>query len=148
MYKKILIATDGSNCAQNVVEYGLQLAKSIGSSVIFVTVTELWSLRHIAEQSAIGTANPIEAFENAESDWASHVLNQAGELAKKFGVTCTSIHERDRDPANGIIKTAENEGCDLIIMGSHGLRSSKNRFLGSKASEVLISSTIPVLIVK
>ena len=148
MYKNILIATDGSDAASKAAEHGLELAKSLGASVTFVIATELWSSRHIATQSAIGTVNPIEEFENAEDKWASHVLNQAAEKAKKFGIACKIVQVKDLDPANGIIDTAKNEDCDLIIMGQHGLRSSHNKILGSKASEVLITSNIPVLIFK
>ena len=44
MYKNILIATDGSDLADEAVQHGLSLAKEQNSKVIIVTVTEPWSL--------------------------------------------------------------------------------------------------------
>ena len=49
-------------------------------------------------------------------------------------------------PADGINATAEKEGCDLIIMASHGYRGVKKILLGSVANEVLAHAPVPVLI--
>ncbi|MDZ4127180.1 MAG: universal stress protein, partial [Hydrogenophaga sp.] len=48
----------------------------------------------------------------------------------------------------GIIETAEAEGCDLIVMGSHGRQGVKALILGSVAQKVLTHAKMPVLIVK
>ncbi|HXF53214.1 MAG TPA: universal stress protein, partial [Hyphomicrobiaceae bacterium] len=51
-----------------------------------------------------------------------------------------------RFPAEGIIEAAKSTGCDLIVMSSHGRRGLSKLLLGSQATEVLTSSTVPVLI--
>jgi nucleotide-binding universal stress UspA family protein len=51
-----------------------------------------------------------------------------------------------RFPADGILETAEQSGCDLIVMGSHGRRGLAKFLLGSQATEVLTRSKVPVLI--
>ena len=48
----------------------------------------------------------------------------------------------------GILETAEAEGCDLIVMGSHGRQGVKALILGSVAQKVLTHANVPVLIVK
>jgi nucleotide-binding universal stress UspA family protein len=48
----------------------------------------------------------------------------------------------------GILETAKAEGCDLIVMGSHGRRGLKSLILGSVAQKVLAHAELPVLIVK
>lgn len=57
-----------------------------------------------------------------------------------------SLPETRRVPTDGILEAAANNGCDLIVVGSHG-RGALGRFLlGSIATDVLVHSHIPVLI--
>ncbi|MEN9384282.1 MAG: hypothetical protein RL323_1425, partial [Pseudomonadota bacterium] len=48
----------------------------------------------------------------------------------------------------GILETAEAEGCDLVVMGSHGRKGVQALILGSVAQKVLTHAKVPVLIVK
>jgi nucleotide-binding universal stress UspA family protein len=49
-------------------------------------------------------------------------------------------------PAEGIIESAKSQGCDLIVMSSHGRRGLARVLLGSQATRVLTLSTVAVLI--
>ena len=60
----------------------------------------------------------------------------------------TILTGRERHPAEGIIATAERNGCDLIVMASHGRRAVGRVLLGSQAVEVLSHSKVPALIVR
>jgi hypothetical protein len=51
-----------------------------------------------------------------------------------------------RATAEGIIATAKDKGCDLIVMASHGRRGLSKLILGSQATRVLALTTVPVLI--
>ena len=53
---------------------------------------------------------------------------------------------RHRDPYVAILDTARREGCDLIVMGSHGRRGLTELLLGSETVKVLTHSEIPVLV--
>ena len=146
MYKNILIATDGSELADKAVTDGLTLAKHTGAKVTLVTVTEIWNAREMAARIEQGTKNPIEQFEAKAAEAAGKALDAAKAKADELGVPCETIHVPDQHPADGIIRTAENYNCDLIIMASHGYRGVKRILLGSVANEVLTHSSIPVLI--
>jgi hypothetical protein len=63
MYRNILIATDGSDLAGKAVDHGVMLAKEMGASVVFVTVTEIWSELAMGAEWTQGAPNPIEQFE-------------------------------------------------------------------------------------
>jgi nucleotide-binding universal stress UspA family protein len=63
-----------------------------------------------------------------------------------IGVSCETLHVKDRHPGEGIIETAREKACDLIVMASHGRRGLGRLILGSVANEVVTHSTIPVLI--
>ncbi|MEJ2762296.1 MAG: universal stress protein, partial [Gammaproteobacteria bacterium] len=91
---------------------------------------------------------PVDLYEKAETEAAGTILDAARAQGEKAGVTCETLHVRDRHPAEGIIEAAGNKGCDLIVMASHGRRGIAKILLGSVASEVLTHSRVPILIVK
>ncbi len=146
--RHLLIASDGSDLARAAVDFGLALAKDLGAKVSIVCVSESWTGLEIAAQARIGVDDPIERFEDLVKKAADQVLAAAGNVAEHAGVSAELIHVPDCHPADGIIATAAEEGCDIIVMASHGRRGLKRVFLGSVASEVTARSTIPVLICK
>jgi nucleotide-binding universal stress UspA family protein len=143
MYKHILIATDGSALAQKAVDQGIALAKSLKATVVGVTVTEPLSEAVVGEMVF---APRLDEYDRCTAADASRLLATVDEAARKASVPCTVVHMRDRFPADGIIEAAKDNGCDLIIMGSHGRRGIAKFLLGSAAAEVVTRSTIPVLI--
>ena len=142
MYKHILIATDGSELADRAIAAGLGLAQALNARVTVVTVTEPWSAMVIGEPAL---AFPLDDYEKAAAENAKRVLASAGSAAEDAGVVCETVHASDF-PAEGIIATAKDKGCDLIVMASHGRRGLSKLILGSQASRVLALSTVPVLI--
>jgi nucleotide-binding universal stress UspA family protein len=148
MYKKILIAIDGSELAEKAITHGVSLAKATGSPVVIATVTELWSALDMAHKSKVGVADPIKEYEIAAAENAKKILASAETQAKNAGISPEYLHIKDKHPAEGIISTATSNGCDIIVMSSHGRRGVQKVLLGSVASEVLTHSKIPVLIVK
>jgi nucleotide-binding universal stress UspA family protein len=66
--------------------------------------------------------------------------------AKKAGVACAIVCERSDYPYEVIIRVAEQKGCDLIMMASHGRRGVGAVLLGSETQKVLTHSKIPVLV--
>ena len=148
MYRNILISTDGSELAGKAVEHGVMLAKDVGAAVTFVTVTEMWSALEMAAEASRGEPNPLEAFEEMAAKQAQEILAAAKAVAQKAGVDCETLRVRDRAPAEGIIATANEKGCDLIVMASHGRRGLDRILLGSQTTEVLAYSKVPVLVVR
>ena len=148
MYRNILISTDGSELAGKAVEHGVMLARKIGASVTFVTVTEMWSALEMAAAVDRGTPNPMKIFEEMAAESAQDILAAAKTVAQDAGVDCQTLHVRDRAPAEGIIATADEKGCDLIVMASHGRRGLNRLLLGSQTTEVLAYAKVPVLVVR
>jgi nucleotide-binding universal stress UspA family protein len=143
MYKHLLIATDGSELAGKAVAQGLGLAQSLGARATIVMVSEPWTAV-VSGEAAI--AFPIQDYERAVTANANEVLAAAASAAKAKGVSCGTVHAKDQFPAEGIIDTATKQGCDLIVMASHGRRGLKRLFLGSQTNSVVTQSTIPVLV--
>ena len=148
MYKHILIAIDGSALATKALEHGLALAKQDKARVTVVTVTEPWSPADIAHEVRQGRPDPIGQFEEIAAVSAKKILDAATQRGAAHGVACDVVHVQDTHPAEGIIGTANLQGCDLIVMASHGRRGVSRLVLGSKAYEVLSHCKIPALIVR
>ena len=145
MYKNILIATDGSELADKAVSNGLTLAKELGSNVLIVTVTELWSALEMARQIDIDQ-DAVQHYEENEAKWARNVLSEAAVKAKELNISCETLHVNNQHPAEGLVETAKSKGSDLIVIASHGRRGIKKVLLGSVAKEVITHSTVPVLV--
>ena len=143
MFKNLLIATDGSSVGQKAVEQGLALAKALAARVTVVNVTEMWSALDMAGK---GELLKIEEYETAAAKGANKILASVSDAAKKAGIACETVHVPDRAPADGIVHTAEQKGCDLIVMGSHGRRGLSRVLLGSQANGVVTHAKIPVLV--
>ena len=143
MYKHLLVAIDGSELAQNALEQAIALAKALDAKVTIVTVTEPWHALTVGDGTVIF---PIEEYETNSTQWALETLSAAAKVAASAGVACETIHVEENYPADGIIETAGQQQCDLIVMGSHGRRGLTRLLLGSQANHVVTHSTLPVLI--
>jgi nucleotide-binding universal stress UspA family protein len=143
MYKHILIATDGSDLAGKALAQGLSLAQVLAARVTIVTVTEPWATKVMGEAAI---AFPFNEYEKAMAANAADILSKASAMATQAGVACSTVHVRERYPADGILETANARACDLIVMASHGRRGLAQLLLGSQARNVVAHSSIPVLI--
>lgn len=63
------------------------------------------------------------------------------------GVEAAAVHVPDMHPAQGIIDTAVQNGCGLIVMFSHGCRDAGRLTLGSQTADVVTHTTLPVLVI-
>ena len=143
MFKHILIATDGSELSELAVDQGLDLAKAMSASVTVVTVTEPHPVVGSFETTL---AFPTEEYERGAELLASKRLAHVVEKAAAIGVTCNKEHVKDVEAAEGILKTAQKNGCDVIIMSTRSRRGLSRMLLGSQANMVVTQSPIPVLV--
>lgn len=148
MYKHILIATDGSELAAKGVDHGLALAKLLGAQVTVMTVTE--PLKAEVAQAAIagGVDDPFARYDQQIEQGMKERYKSIEQTAFQYDVAIDLQHEIDEFPAEAIARAAKLKGCDLIVMSSHGRRGIQKIILGSQTSEVLVKTTIPVLVVR
>ena len=66
--------------------------------------------------------------------------------AKEMGVACDIVRATSDHPYEAILKTAQDQGCDLIMMASHGRRGVRGLLLGSETHKVLTHTKMPVLV--
>lgn len=149
MYTRIVVGIDGSELATKALRHALALARESGARLFAVTSTEPSVLiAPGAEMMAIDTGEIIAELEKAKATSAEATLAAADVLAKAEGVTLEKVHVASSIAADAILKTADHQGANLIVMGSHGRRGLGRLLLGSQAAEVLARATVPVLVVK
>ena len=144
MFKKILVATDGSALAQSAATTAAQLAKSQGAEVIGVYVIDPFPYIGMGEASAVG----LQSYLTESRNLAGQALDALGKACAAEGVPFAGDTIERNVVYEGVIETAQAEGCDLIVMASHGRQGMKALILGSVAQKVLTHSSVPVLIVK
>jgi nucleotide-binding universal stress UspA family protein len=146
MYRHILIPTDGSVLAQNAIEQGVSLAKSLGAKItalvaetpFFVFDVPYWEMNDLRA-----------AFDEQADDVKRHaaeVLDGVAETARNSGVPCTTVHVVKDHPYEAIIATAKENDCDLIVMASHGRSGIAAVVLGSVTAKVLTHTKLPILV--
>jgi nucleotide-binding universal stress UspA family protein len=143
MYRHILIPTDGSLLSGEAIHHGVELAAAIGAQVLFVTVSAPFHAFSLEVGQVVGTP---ETYRVHVDERATRILELAGRVAAAAGVIFEARHVEEDQPYRAIIREAEENGCDLIAMASHGLRGMSTLVLGSETVKVLTHTSIPVLV--
>ncbi len=144
MFKKILVPSDGSPQAHKAAEAAADLAKSQGAQVIGVFVIDPFPFIGIGDASAVG----LQAYMSEVQAAAGQSLADIRALCDSRGVSFAGDTIERGSAYEGILETAQAEGCDLIVMGSHGRKGIQALILGSVAQKVLTHATLPVMIIK
>ena len=149
MYANILLTTDGSDLARKGLQHGIALAKALNARVTVITVTERLPVDYGSGHAGgwIPSQEEFDRFDAACKENAGKVLDEARAMAEQVGVSTELLHVPNAHPATAIIQTAKSNGCDLIVMASHGRRGLRKLLLGSQTSEVVVDGSVPVLVV-
>lgn len=147
MYKRILVATDGSELSTKAVDHAIALAKLLGAELVALKVTHLQAQDRWDGQLRPNVAEKAEQ-ERRWSENSQAVVDGVAASAKAAGVQATAITEKSNFVADTIIDVAEKKACDLIVMASHGRRGLARVLLGSETQHVLTHSQLPVLVLR
>ena len=145
MFKHILVPTDGSPLSDKAVQYSIGLAAATGASLTFLMVTETFHTFSLDVDQVEDT--PVEYRKHAK-ERAERYLGRAALAAGAAKVPFDTVHVEGDQPYGAIIDTAGRNGCDLIVMASHGRRGISALVLGSETVKVLTHTRIPVLVVR
>lgn len=140
MYKKMLVPLDGSELAEIVFPYVTELAGRMGTDIVPIMVSGQSANAFIPMQKAY-----MEKTEKALQSQVNKVqggLKPAPEPVKVKGEMAIGY------AAEEILKYAEENGIDLILMATHGHSGPKRWKIGSVAGKIMSASRIPVLLVR
>jgi nucleotide-binding universal stress UspA family protein len=146
-YRTIVVGTDGSSLAEPTVGRASWLAKHDDANLVIVCAYSRLSRRDDAKNVATlgGDARIGQVLGRAA---AGQALNEAMQVATNEGATVTAALLIDEEPAEALIATADEQGADLIVLGSLHDRTIVDRLLGSTAEAVVKGATCDVLIVR
>ncbi|MBS0468045.1 MAG: universal stress protein [Proteobacteria bacterium] len=147
MYKRILIATDGSQLSDMAVESGLSLAGLMGASVIALKVVPRYPRNYFDGTLPVEVAD-IKRIEKQWSEAAQTLVNKVKARGSDEGVSVKAVVVKSDLIAEAVIAAAKKHNCDLIVMASHGRKGIKRLLLGSETQHVLTHSHIPVLVLR
>lgn len=148
MFKKILVATDGSPLSKKDVKCAIGLARAHQAELLAVTVVPRYPLSYF-EGAASFSAEEIGVIESRWAHEAQELLDSVAERANAEGVVRTKTVAIGSDlVAQALIQTAKKHKCDLMVMASHGRKGIKRLLLGSETQQVLTHSTLPVLVLR
>lgn len=146
MFKRILVAVDGSATAELALQEAIKLAKDLNAELRLVHVVDVININ-------LGADFPYPpGISEAIAKTGQEILNKAGIVARYDEVPVeTQLIERDslgqRIP-EVIAADAEAWPADLIVIGTHGRRGLSHLFLGSVAEGVVRAATKPVLLIR
>jgi len=142
MYRHILLPTDGSDLSKAAMKHGIELAKAIGARVTALVVsTPLNSL--VVDPSVVSSA--LDQYKALVATQTAKYLDAIRSNAVEAGVDCNAVCIEHDKPYEAIVDTARTNGCDLVVMASHGLRGV-SAILGSETLKVLTHSSVPILV--
>jgi nucleotide-binding universal stress UspA family protein len=145
MFKHILLPTDGSERSEAAIQKGIQFAKSINAKVTgFHVILPFHAFTFQTEM----LEDTKEQFERDSKAHAERFLDVIKKAAEEAGVRCDTDFVVASHPYDAIIKAAEEKGCDLILMASHGRKGVQGLLIGSETQKVLTHTKIPVLVVR
>ena len=147
MYKKILVATDGSELSKKAVSSAIELAALAGAELVALKVIPRYPQSYFEG----GLALQVEEIGRVEKQWADDgqaVVDAVQEAALAKGVRTQAITVKSDLVSDAIITAASQHQCDLIVMASHGRRGIKRLLLGSETQQVLTHAAIPVLVLR
>jgi|AntDeeMinimDraft_6_1070357.scaffolds.fasta_scaffold00109_29 nucleotide-binding universal stress UspA family protein len=134
MYDDILLATDGSDTASKAVMQGFEVAAKFDASVHILCVGA-----H-ADQ-ANGKTSVTDAADSAET-----IIQNAKQKGRDFDVD-VRLAVRTGRPHREILAYADQQGIDLLVLGTQGRTGLRKFILGSVATSVVREATQPVLTV-
>jgi len=147
MYRKILVATDGSTLANKAVKSAIELANTLDAELIALKVIPRY-LQTYFEGSIPLDNQQIMMLEKQWEDEAAEVLAKVEKQAEKSGLILTTSIIKANIISEAIITFAQKKKVDLIVMASHGRNGLKRLILGSETMQVLTHSHVPVLVLR
>src|SRR5688572_20584934 len=135
-FTRILVATGGSPWSGHALEVALEMTKAYHLELVVVAVL---TRAYVPEKTAPWGVERTSVLEGSARQFMQSVLDKASALANAHGIKHT-CELREGPAVEEILKAAEQSQCDLIIIGSRGVRGLSSVTLGETGNEVLLKA--------
>ncbi|SFX56846.1 universal stress protein [Marinospirillum alkaliphilum] len=146
MFKRILVAVDGSEGALNALEKAVELQKLTDAEILVLCVYK----HHSLFEASLSMVRPdnVQIPDDALREYATEVAEQAKAQAKNKGASKVRAFVKGGRPSKMIVRFAEKKEVDLIVVGSRGTNGDvEGYFLGSVSQRVASRAKCPTLVV-
>lgn len=143
MFKKILVATDGSKHAEKAVGFAIEIAGAFGAELIILSVVEKAQLERLEPY----LKESMREIEEKMKLKAKKFLDEVEKKAESRNIKVTK-YVLEGDPAELVCDQAEREDVDLIVVGTRGSTGVQRVTVGSHAIRIIRWSKRPVLIAR
>lgn len=138
MLRRILVPIDGTDYSWRALEYACELVSYTRGSLVVMTVVSGRRLQPVMEVDG----------DCLRAQIGDELLEAAYVMLSGKNVDCTYILENDSNIAESILRAAEEQKCDGIVLGSRGMGVLEGLFRSSVSQVVVENATVPVTIVK
>ena len=145
MFTRIVVGTDGSETAAEAVRQATDLARLAAAQLTIVSAYAPVSQRRVEGEQQDLPADVQHEIGPRED--VNLILDAAAAEAKKEGIE-VQTHPVEGDPAEAILKVAEEIGADLIVVGNKGMTGARRFLLGSVPNKVSHHAPCSVIIVR
>ena len=148
--KKILFATDLSKNSAYAFYYAVHMAKRDEAKIVILHAVEplphmLVSFEDFRQKVA------KDRWEDTVKKFRERIQDISVKVDARTGISSVDLISdiliRPGNPGEEILKAADEEGCDVIVLGTHSKGFLKQTFLGSVSNSVLLRSQKPVFVV-
>jgi nucleotide-binding universal stress UspA family protein len=140
VYKRILVAYDGSEGARAALRHGVELAKALGAELSSVSVEE-----HLPHYAA--SISEVKGAKEEIDAYFHRLAKEARDYAAMQGVDLDVLIRQGHE-VEEIVKVARDGAFDLLIIGYHGHSFIFERFMGSTAQSIVRLAPCSVLLAK
>ena len=147
MFKRILVAVDGSKTSLKALNKAIDLQKLIPEAEIYILCVYK---HHSLFEASLSMVRPqeLQIPDQALSEYARDVVEYAKQYALQLGAPSVRGFEKGGRPSKAIVKFAKQHEVDLIVVGSRGTHSDKDgMILGSVSQRVASMAKCPTLVV-
>ncbi len=138
MYKKILVPLDISRTDETILKHIRLLARFTGAQLILV---------HVSDGFAARLQNQLNLADSPEQRKDRQRLEKAAGELRAEGLDA-HFHHLTGEPVDAILSLADEEGCDLIAMATHGHNHIADWFFGSVADGLRHKTDLPILMLR
>lgn len=147
MYKRILVATDGSRLSRRAEEVALALAASMDAELIAFSAAPEGTRTLMLPPVAAAGIDPLK-LDARLLEGARQAAQRVEDEARRRRIRARAVTPSVRSVAEAIVSQARKLRCDLIVMASHGRRGMQRVLLGSETQNVLAQADISVLVIR
>jgi nucleotide-binding universal stress UspA family protein len=158
LYKRLLVALDGSELADQILPHACELATALGAKLVLFRVVHevhpepdyaILANRFIQTSYRYSSTEALgEAKQHYLIKGAEQVLSRLSRTLESEGIKSDVVVKIGENPAENIIDYAAKNSIDMILMSTHGRTGLAHLVYGSVAEAVLHKATCPVFLLR